>query len=132
MGFRVKLLLDTCVFIWLTQEPGRISVGAAQALDDAGNELFLSHGSIWEIHLKHASGKLRLPETPRNWISQQLKMRGVSDCPIQLNSLHQTAELPPIHKDPFDRLLVAQALVESFTILTPDPFIKQYAAPILW
>jgi PIN domain nuclease of toxin-antitoxin system len=125
-------LLDTCVFIWLIQEPARISAEAARALDNPANELFLSHGSVWEIHLKHAAGKLQLPAAPRTWISLQLKMRGVLDWPISLASLHQTAELPPIHKDPFDRLLVAQALVESLTILTPDPLIKKYAAPILW
>ena len=132
MGFRVKLLLDTCVFIWLTQEPSRISSRAAGALDDQVNDLFLSHASIWEIHLKSAAGKLRLPDAPRAWISQQLALRGVADLQIDLEPVHRTSELPPVHKDPFDRLLVAQALAQGLTILTPDPFIKKYAAQTLW
>ena len=132
MGVGVKLLLDTCVFIWLTQEPARISLFAADALDDSANELFLSHASLWEIHLKCAAGKLQLPAAPREWIDQQLSRRGLVELPIDLKSLHGTSDLPPIHKDPFDRLLVAQALMHDLAIVTPDPLIQKYSAKFIW
>ena len=128
----MKLLLDTCAFIWLTQEPARISDPAVAALDDHANELLLSHASIWEIHLKCAAGKLKLPSAPREWISEQLAARGVRDWPIDLESLHWTSELPPVHKDPFDRLLVAQASWHRLTIVTPDPLIKKYSIETIW
>jgi PIN domain nuclease of toxin-antitoxin system len=132
VGFRVKLLLDTCVFIWLTQEPNRISSKAARAIDDPLNELFFSHASIWEIHLKNAAGKLKLPDSSRAWITKQLTAWAAKDWNIDLESLHRASELPAIHKDPFDRLLVGQALTSSMTLITPDPFIQKYSAPTLW
>jgi len=128
----VKLLLDTCVFIWLTQEPAHLSPDAVRAINDPQNELFFSHTSVWEIHLKSAAGKLRLPETSRAWITKQLATWSVTDWKIDLESLHRVSELPTIHKDPFDRLLVAQALNSSMTLITPDPFIRKYSAATLW
>ena len=132
MGHGVKLLLDTCTFVWLTQEPHKLTSAAKRAVDNAGNELFLSHASIWEIHLKSSAGKLQLPDSPRSWISQQLAARGVADWAIDLESLHETSELPPIHKDPFDRLLIAQAQVHHLHIVSPDEFFSQYRANVIW
>ena len=128
----MKLLLDTCTFVWLTQEPDKISSKARRAIDHAANDLFLSHASIWEIHLKVKSGKLELPDSPRLWISQQLAARGVADWAIDLEALHETSELPPIHKDPFDRLLLAQAQIHQFHIVSPDEFFAEYRANVIW
>ncbi|MSU60788.1 MAG: type II toxin-antitoxin system VapC family toxin [Pedosphaera sp.] len=132
MGDGIELLLDTCVFLWLTQTPGEISRPARRAIDDSGNELWLSHASIWEVHLKHLTGKLTLPEKPRLWFSRQLAVWGVRDRPIDLESLHLTSELPLIHKDPFDRLLVAQARAHELTLVSPDKVFTEYGLKNLW
>ena len=128
----MKLLLDTCVFIWLTQAPAEISRAARRALDNAEHELWLSHASIWEVHLKHLAGKLTLPERPRLWFSHQLAAWSVKDRPLDLESLHLTSELPPVHKDPFDRLLVSQARTHGMTLVSPDKFFCDYGINVIW
>ena len=100
----MKLLLDTCVFIWLVQAPEEISRKARKMIDARDNELWLSHASIWEITLKHLAGKLTLPEKPRLWFSRQTAIWGVRDQSLDLESLYLSGELPSVHKDPFDRL----------------------------
>ncbi|MCP5523046.1 MAG: type II toxin-antitoxin system VapC family toxin [Verrucomicrobiales bacterium] len=128
----MRLLLDTCVFLWLTTEPDRISRKAATALDDPANELFLSHASVWEIYLKSQTGKLKLPLTPSRWLTGQLAVRGVADWPVDLESLHALLELPAHHRDPFDRMLIAQAKAHAFTLISPDPWIRKYQPALLW
>jgi PIN domain nuclease of toxin-antitoxin system len=128
----MRLLLDTCTFIWLAAEPTPLSQAASEALDSENNDLFLSHASVWEIHVKCFSGKLTLPLKPRIWISRQLTARGVTDWPIDLETIHQTSEFPLHHKDPFDRLLLAQAVVHQFHIVTPDVAFLPYKARLIW
>ena len=128
----MKLLLDTCVFIWLTQRPAELSRGARKAIDNPANELWLSHASIWEVHLKHLAGKLSLPSPPRFWFSQQMAVWGVQDQAVDLESLHRTSELPPVHRDPFDRLLVAQALVHGLVLVSPDEYFPKYGLNLIW
>lgn len=132
MGARVRLLLDTCTFIWLTQEPARISRAARAALDDPGNDLLLSHVSVWEILNKATSGKLELPDVPHRWVDDQIVARGVAELPIDRPSLSRMSELPLHHRDPFDRLLVGQALVHGLRIVSPDTAFLPYGAPIVW
>jgi PIN domain nuclease of toxin-antitoxin system len=132
MGSRLKLLLDTCTFVWLAAAPGQLSPAARDALDSEENVLFLSHVSIWEIHMKHHARKLTLPQKPRLWISGQLAARGVTDWPIDLETIHRTSELPSHHKDPFDRMLLAQAEVHGFRIVTPDAAFQKYRAELIW
>lgn len=128
----MRLLLDTCTFIWLTQEPGRISVAAASALNDPRNELLLSHVSVWEILNKATSGKLALPETPHRWVDQQIVARGVRELAIDRPSLNRMSELPLHHRDPYDRLLVAQAQVHGLRIVSPDPAFGPYGVAVVW
>lgn len=128
----MRLLLDTCVFLWLTQDPARISRPAGRVIDNLENELWLSHASVWEILLKHHAGKLTLPEQPRLWFSRQLAAWGVRDRPIDLETLHLTSELPPVHKDPFDRLLVAQVRTHALTLVSPDEFFPDYGIKVIW
>jgi PIN domain nuclease of toxin-antitoxin system len=128
----MRLLLDTCTFIWLAAEPDRLSNRARKAVSDEGNELFLSHASAWEIHLKFLAQKLILPEKPRLWIAQQLSARQVTDWPIDLEAIHGTADLPAHHKDPFDRMIIAQSLVHDVRIVTPDPVFRRYKVKLLW
>lgn len=122
----MRLLLDTCTFLWLTQEPDRLSKSAHAAVDDETNELLLSHASIWELYLKQQAGKMKLPAKPDRWIREQLAEWMTADLPIDLASLSETLRLPDLHRDPFDRLLIAQAKVHELTLLTPDPWIQKY------
>jgi PIN domain nuclease of toxin-antitoxin system len=128
----LRLLLDTCAFIWLAAAPDRLSPAARVAIDSDTNDLFLSHISIWEIHMKHHARKLHLPQKPRLWISRQLTARGLIEWPIDLESIHRTSELPGHHKDPFDRMLIAQSQVHGFTIVTPDTAFQNYHAKLMW
>ncbi|MFT4588093.1 MAG: PIN domain nuclease of toxin-antitoxin system [Candidatus Binatia bacterium] len=128
----MRLLLDTCVFIWLTSEPSRLSQPAIDALDSPANALFLSHASIWEIYLKCGAGKLTLPTAPEPWIAEQLAARQVAEQAIDLPSLSGTLKLPGHHRDPFDRLLIAQARTHSMTLVSPDPWIGKYDANLIW
>jgi PIN domain nuclease of toxin-antitoxin system len=129
----LRYLLDTCTFIWLAAQPNRLSDPAREAIDRQTNELFFSHVSAWEIHMKHFAGKLVLPQKPRLWIAQQVRARQVTECAIDLEVIHHTSDLPPRHKDPFDRLLMAQSFVHDFTIITPDPAFRVYPQlKLLW
>ena len=128
----MKLLLDTCVFLWLAQEPKEISRAARRAIDVEDNELWLSHASIWEVQLKHLVGRLTLPEKPRQWFSRQMAAWGVHDRAIDIESLHLTSELPLVHRDPFDRLLIAQARIHRLTLVSPDKLFSDYDVKVIW
>lgn len=128
----MRLLLDTCTFVWLTAMPDRLSPAARDAINLERNEIFLSHVSVWEIHMKHLAGKLDLPQKPRVWISSQMAARGLDEWPIDLESIHRTSELPAHHKDPFDRMLIAQAEIHGFVIVTPDTAFHGYKTRLIW
>jgi PIN domain nuclease of toxin-antitoxin system len=128
----VRLLLDTCAFIWLTQEPMKLGEAARSAINERENSLHFSHASVWEIHLKHLSGKLSLPTPPRFWIPEQIAAWNLIETPILLDAIQYTSDLPAVHRDPFDRLLVAQAINKGLTILTPDRFFMNYGVPVIW
>jgi PIN domain nuclease of toxin-antitoxin system len=128
----LKFLLDTCTFVWLVAEPERLSGRAAKALDDGNAALTLSDVSVWEIGLKWRSGKIRLPQPPRSWIEEQAQTWNLLSLAIKRSHLYREAELPEHHRDPFDRLLVAQALEEGQTIVTPDSAIRHYPVPVIW
>ncbi len=128
----MRLLLDTCTFIWLAQEPHKLSATARDALDNDANDLLLSHVSVWEIYNKSQAGKLVLPDRPRVWVEEQLAVRGIADLPVDLAALGRMSELPLHHRDPFDRLLAAQALVHGLTLVSPDECLPPYGSRLLW
>jgi PIN domain nuclease of toxin-antitoxin system len=128
----VNLLLDTCALLWLAADPDQLSLPARTALDDAANRLFLSDASVWEIVLKYQTGKLPMPEPPRTWIPKQAAFFDLQRQPIDLDSFFQSGELSGIHRDPFDRLLCAQAMAHGFTVLTPDLPFQRLGAATLW
>lgn len=128
----MRLLLDTCTFLWLTQEPDRLSDAARDAIDNSQNELFLSHVSIWEMYLKQQSGKLKLPSKPDKWVKEQMSEWVISELQITLTSLNETDKLPQHHRDPFDRLIVAQAKLDGLTILTPNLLVQKYRVNWIW
>ena len=126
------LLLDTCTYIWLTQDPGKLSAASTAAINDPDNSVILSHVSAWEIHLKHQTGKLQLPESPRQWIPEQLAWWNIKLAEITLNAIQRTSDLPDIHRDPFDRLLIAQALELDAGLLSRDSKMDAYGITRVW
>ena len=128
----MKLLLDTCAFLWLATEPARLSTTAADAIDDEANELFLSDVTLWEISLKHNVGKLPLPEPPRVWIPKQLSFFDLQPVAIDAEAIYRSGELPDAHRDPFDRLLAAQAMGGSFRFVTVDKVFESLGVDCLW
>jgi len=128
----VRLLLDTCTFLWLAGEPAKISAPATTALNDPANSLHLSDVSVWEIVLKQAAGKLPLPQWPRVWIPKHAAFFHLQRVLIEHEALFRSGELPPIHQDPFDRLLAAQALAEPFHFVSPDAPFRAYGVTCIW
>ncbi len=128
----MKLLVDTCTFLWIVSESPRLSKTAAAAFLDQNNERYLSVASVWEIGIKHAIGRLPLPERPDILVPRVRDASGIASLQIDEESALHASRLPALHSDPFDRMLVAQAVVHGMTILTPDPEIEQYAVRILW
>ena len=128
----MNLLLDTCAFLWLAASPSKLSSPAEAAINDLSNQLYLSDVSIWEIVLKHAAGKLPLPEAPRTWIPKQTTFFQIGRQTIDPESLYRSGELPWGHRDPFDRLLAAQAIAHGLTIVTPDLPLNQLGARTCW
>lgn len=128
----MKLLLDTCTFLWLTIGSPEISKTCTELFQDPANEVFLSAVSSWEISVKHALGKLSLPEPPRAFIPSRRKVYQISALPLREDEVLQTGNLPRLHADPFDRMLICQSIVRGMAILTPDPLISQYPVRVIW
>lgn len=127
----MKLLLDTHVFIWWDSDPAQLSATALAALRDPGNEVYVSVASVWEMVIKSQLGKLTLRLPLADIVSQQ-QTNGLRLLPVDLTHVLAVAELPPIHKDPFDRVLIAQANVEGAELVSADQAVRQYAVNILW
>ena len=128
----MRLLLDTCTFLWLVEGSAALSEAARGAILDAENEVFLSAASSWEIVIKHGLRRLTLKQPPDRFVPEQRKMHHVAELPIDEASVLQIGKLPALHRDPFDRMLVAQAIVHGCTLLTPDPLISSYPVRVLW
>lgn len=128
----MTLLLDTCAFIWLASAPELLGAKAARVLDDPANDRALSLASVWEITLKHHTGKLPLPSLPEFWIEEQLRLQDIEVLPLQRSVLYRSGSLPPIHKDPFDRVIAAEALHRDLRLLSPDEPFRKYGCAVLW
>jgi PIN domain nuclease of toxin-antitoxin system len=125
----MKLLLDTHLLLWAAGEPDRLPAEARRLLDDPLNELIFSAASLWEISINSGLGRGDFQ------VNARLLRRGLLDNgyrELAITSEHAVAidSLPPIHKDPFDRLLIAQSMIEGITLLTVDPLVAQYPAPV--
>jgi PIN domain nuclease of toxin-antitoxin system len=128
----VKLLLDTCTFLWLAADDPQLSPAARDACRDPANAVYLSTLSAWEIAIKHRLGRLPLPEPPPRYVESRRAWLGVEPLDFDAAAATHDALLPPHHRDPFDRGLVSQAILLGMRIVTPDPAIAQYPAPTLW
>jgi PIN domain nuclease of toxin-antitoxin system len=122
----MRILLDTQCWLWMTLAPERFSPQARALVEARANTLYLSAASAWEIAIKHALGKLHLPEPPVRYVPARLEALGVQPLPIEHQHALHVATLPQHHRDPFDRLLVAQAQLSDLSILTADPLLAAY------
>jgi len=127
----MRLLLDTHVWLWMVSRPERLSTEALGALEDADNELYLSAASCWELSIKYVLGKLPLPEPPETFVLPRLARDGVRGLAVQPFHGLRVCALPLHHRDPFDRILVAQAQLEELTLVTADHALMAYDVAIL-
>ncbi len=127
----MRLLADSHVLLWALLRPGELDRRAARALAAASNDVLASAASLWEIAIKAGMGRLRLPGPPAEWLPEALERTGIETLPIEGAHALAAGALPPHHRDPFDRMIVAQALLEGLTVVTRDPRFAQYGAAVL-
>jgi PIN domain nuclease of toxin-antitoxin system len=123
----VKLLVDSNAFIWAYVEPTELSTTARRAISDPANERFISIAALWEISIKSSTGKLSMPADP----SQAISDLALTILPISLAHVQRIPSLPFRHRDPFDRMMIAQAMEEGLTIVTRDRIFAAYGMPVL-
>lgn len=128
----MNLLLDTCTFLWITKGDNRLSTNAHKAFISPDNKVYLSSISAWEISVKFSIGKLKLPYPPEQFIPRERQRHFITRLSLSEEGTFQLTKLPDIHKDPFDRILISQAIENALTILTPDEIIRQYPVKTLW
>jgi len=128
----MRLLLDTATFLWVVSDAPELSERIRQLVVDPENDLYLSAVSAWEIAVKHALGRLPLPDPPERFVPEQRKQQGIEDLPLDEESALHLTRLPMLHKDPFDRMLVCQAITQGLLLLTPDELIIQYPVRTAW
>lgn len=127
-----RYLLDTCCFLWLVAGDDKLPEPMRDIIRLPENEIFVSSISAWEIIIKHQAGKLPLPQKPDVFVRQQREAHLLTSLPIAEAHVLTLAKLPDFHRDPFDRMLVCQAIAEGLTILTPDEAVTQYPVRTLW
>ncbi len=128
----MRVLLDTHTFLWWIADSPQLSDVARDAIADERTQPIFSVVSGWEIAIKAGVGKLEIPDSPEKFLSEQLSRNDVEILPIYLRHALRVYDLPDHHKDPFDRLLVAQALAEDLALVTADPFIAGYPVETVW
>jgi PIN domain nuclease of toxin-antitoxin system len=127
----MKFLLDTHIFLWFLSGDVRLPVAWRDTIRQPHHEVYLSVVSLWETIIKYHLGKLPLPESPERYLSVQRERHRIATLSLDEASVRQLATLPPIHRDPFDRMLICQAMEHTLTIITVDEVFRSYSAPIL-
>ena len=128
----MNVLLDTCTFLWIATDSASLSPRAREVFRDPMNAIHLSAVSAWQIAVKFGRGGLRLADPPERLIPAAREKYGIEGLPLDEESVLQAHRLPALHRDPFDRMLVCQAIVHGLAILTPDHLIGQYTVRTLW
>lgn len=128
----MRLLLDTCTFLWILTDAPELSDRARELFEDPGNDVLLSSVSCWEISLKFLLGRLPLPLPPERYVPHQRDKHGIVALPLEEEPSLYLSRLPKIHNDPFDRMLICQSIVHGLSILTPDPHIRRYPVHTIW
>ena len=127
----MTFLIDTHCWLWWIASPERLSVRAFDIIESGENTILFSAASSWEIAFKYAIGKMDLPEPPGEFVPKRLVRDGITSLPVEHSHALHTATLPRHHNDPFDRMLIAQALLEKVPIMTVDPQIERYDVQII-
>ncbi len=128
----MKVLLDTHAFLWALGDDARLSPEARRIFSSPDSEILLSVASVWEILVKAEAGKLPFPRPASSYIRSQLKKTSTAVLPILLSHVFQLETLPAHHRDPFDRIILAQALEEELPILSADEKFRLYSVEVLW
>ena len=128
----MKFLLDTHVLLWWAEDHPRLSDTVRAALSEAENELYFSAASGWEIAIKAGLGKLEIEGNPKHFLFRQLAMNDINELSVTISHAAHVFNLPMHHKDPFDRLLIAQAQLEGLTILSNDAKLRLYQVAVRW
>jgi PIN domain nuclease of toxin-antitoxin system len=126
------LLLDTCTFLWWATDDPCVPEPVRARLRDPDEQVFLSAVSVWEICVKYALGKLALPIAPEAYVSDRRVRLGIAPMALEESDVFALAKLPARHRDPFDRMLVAQAIARGLTLVTPDDAIRGYPGRTWW
>jgi PIN domain nuclease of toxin-antitoxin system len=127
----MRILLDTQCWLWLALTPERLSLEARKLVEATEHELFFSVASAWEIAIKQSTGKLRLPDPAEHFVPSRVAALRTLSLAIEQSHALRVAVLPMHHRDPFDRVLVAQAQVEDLPILTSDPVFDRYDVTVI-
>ncbi len=129
----MRALLDTQVFLWWNLDVPKLSRRAFDLIGHEANDVYVSVASAWEIGIKYAKGRLMLEDAePGDWVPSRIALDSLQTLSIELSHALRAGALPPIHRDPFDRLLIAQAQIEGLPILTSDPNIARYDVEVIW
>jgi len=128
----MRALLDTHAFLWWITNDPRLSKKVREIISDGENELFLSVASGWEMAIKAGLGRLQLPPNLEHFILEQMALNAIESLPVQMSHALHVYKLPAHHRDPFDRMLIAQAQLQNLPILTVDPQIARYSVKVIW
>jgi PIN domain nuclease of toxin-antitoxin system len=127
----MKILLDTHIFLWFISGDVQLPPDVRDAIRDPDNEIYLSAVSVWEAMVKYQLGKLPLPEHPKTYLPKQRALHQIVSLNLDEDSVIQLAKLPLLHRDPFDRMLICQALQNGLTIATVDAAVRAYSVSVL-
>ena len=128
----MRVLVDTFPFVWLVSQPQKLSFTAKDTLRDESNEFFLSDASVLELSLKYNDGSLKMPQNPRRWIKEQIKLWNFKSIGITRESCFRLSEMPYYHEDAIDRILVATAIDQEMSLLSHNKEIQKYPISIIW
>jgi len=127
----MRILIDTHIFLWAITGDPRLSRKHRELYVEPGNELFLSMASIWEIMIKVSAGRLPMPVPAVEYLTKQIETNRLTLLPLRMTHFNELEKLPLLHKDPFDRLLAAQARAEALPLMTVDPALRKYKVKVL-
>lgn len=128
----MNILLDTCVFLWIVRDPKQLSANAHALITDSSHTLYLSVISVWEIAVKHGLGRLPLAEPPHIYVPTERDKHDILSLELHEAAVLELRRLPKHHQDPFDRMLIGQAIADGLALLTPDSHIQAYPVRVLW
>jgi PIN domain nuclease of toxin-antitoxin system len=128
----MRLILDTHAFLWWIVDSPQLSSRVRDVMRNPANELFLSVASAWEIAIKVNLGRLRLPDRPDRFIPGQLMKNAIEPLPVEMSHALYVSRLPAIHRDPFDRIIIAQSILEKMPVVTRDTDIAKYKIKTVW